>query len=188
PHAVTYALPMGMLTGVLLTLGRLSADSEITAMRAAGIGVTRATRPVVFLALLAVGVGLYFNFDSMPRTRVEYYRSLAGAIRANPLSLIVPKTFIRDFSGYVIYVGDKHGGELRDIWIWELDAERRVVRFAHAESGRIDYDEDDNAIIFTPLHVQVETRTPENPERLTEPQLVVSVEQWEPLRFSLEGV
>jgi lipopolysaccharide export system permease protein len=188
PHAVTYALPMGMLTGVLLTLGRLSADSEITAMRAVGIGIARATRPVVILAILAVGIGLYFNFDSMPRTRVEYYRSLAGAIRANPLSLIVPKTFIRDFSGYVVYVGDKQGGLLRDIWIWELDAERRVTRFAHAESGRIDYNEDQNAIIFTPLHVQVETRDPKNPERLVEPQLVVSVEQWEPLHFSLDGV
>ncbi len=188
PHAFTYALPMGMLTGVLLTLGRLSADSEITAMRAAGIGIVRATRPVILLAILAVSLGLYLNFDSMPRTRVEYYRSLAGAIRANPLSLIVPKTFIREFSGHVVYVGEKEGGLLQDIWIWELDAERRVVRFAHAESGRIDYAEEENAIIFTPLHVKVETRDPSHPESLAEPQLIASVEQWESLRFPLDGV
>ena len=36
PAMAIYALPMGLLTGVLLTLGRLSADSEVTAMRAAG--------------------------------------------------------------------------------------------------------------------------------------------------------
>ena len=41
PFAISFALPMGILTGVLLTLGRLSADSEITAMRAAGISLLR---------------------------------------------------------------------------------------------------------------------------------------------------
>ena len=49
PFVISYALPMGMLTGVLLTLGRLSADSEITALRAAGIGLTRIARPVLVL-------------------------------------------------------------------------------------------------------------------------------------------
>ena len=39
PFALSYALPLGMLTGALLTLGRLSSDSEITAMRAAGLSV-----------------------------------------------------------------------------------------------------------------------------------------------------
>ncbi len=188
PHAVTYALPMGMLTGVLLTLGRLSADSELTAMRAAGIGIPRATRPVVILATLSIAVGLYLNFEWMPRARVEYYRSLSAAIRANPLSLIVPKTFIRDFSGFVIYVGEKEGDLMKDIWVWELDEERRARRIYHAESGHIDYNESENAVIVTPLRVQVETRDAKNPEQLADPQIVVSVGQWEPLTFSLERI
>ena len=105
PYAITYALPMGMLTGVLLTLGRLSADSEITAMRAAGVSMTRVTRPVLLLAALGAIVALYFNFESMPKTRVEYHRAFAAAVKSNPLSIIVPKTFVRDFPGYVVYVG-----------------------------------------------------------------------------------
>jgi lipopolysaccharide export system permease protein len=68
PYAITYALPMGMLTGVLLTLGRLSADSEVTAMRAAGISVLRIARPVILLATIGAVVALYFNFESMPKT------------------------------------------------------------------------------------------------------------------------
>jgi lipopolysaccharide export system permease protein len=186
PFAVTYALPMGMLTGVLLTLGRLSADSEITAMRAAGIGVARIARPVLLLAALGAAVGLYFNFDSMPRARVEYHRQLAAAIRANPLSVIVPRTFIRDFPGYVVYVNDKQGGVMKDFWLWELDADRRVKRLVRAESGRFDYDEAENALILTLTHAQVETRNAVNPENFSEAQLVGSFEQSEPIRLSLD--
>lgn len=186
PFAITYALPMGMLTGVLLTLGRLSADSEITAMRAAGLGVARIARPVLILAALGVAVGLYFNFESMPRARVEYHRQLAEAIRANPLKIIVPKTFIRDFPGYVVYVHEKEGGLMKDFWLWELDGDRRVKRLVRAAAGRFEYDEAENALILTLTHAQVETRSTTNPENFSEAQLVGSFEQSEAIRLPLD--
>jgi lipopolysaccharide export system permease protein len=186
PLAITFALPMGMLTGVLLTLGRLSADSEITAMRAAGISLTRVTRPILLLAALGVAVGLYFNFESMPRTRVEYHKEFADAMRTNPLSFIVPKTFIRDFADHVVYVGDKQGGELRDLWVWELDKERRVTRVVRALSGTFTYEDSTNSLILTLSHAQVETRDEKHPEVFTDAQLVGSFEQSEPIRLPLD--
>jgi lipopolysaccharide export system permease protein len=186
PLAITFALPMGMLTGVLLTLGRLSADSEITAMRAAGLGIARVTRPVILLAVLGVAGGLYFNFDSMPRARVKYHELLGATIRSNPLSLIVPKTFIRDFQGYVIYVGDKQGGVMRDFWLWELDRERRVKRSAHASSGRFEYDEATNSLLLTLYQAQIEMRSEKRPESFGEPQTVVAFEKSEPFRLPLD--
>jgi len=39
PVALTYTIPMGVLVGILIGLSRLAADSEITAMRASGLGV-----------------------------------------------------------------------------------------------------------------------------------------------------
>ena len=114
------------LPGVLLTLGRLSADSEITAMRAAGLSVWRIARPVVLLGVLGTVLGLYMNFEAMPRARTQYQRELAETVRSNPLSFVVPRTFIRDFSDRVIYVGDKQGNVLSEVWVWELDAQQRV--------------------------------------------------------------
>jgi len=145
PFVAYYALPLGMLTGVLLTLGRLSADSEITAMRAAGLSLPRIARPALVLAVLGVALALWINFESMPWARVQYHKELAVAIRANPLSYLRPKTFIREFPGYVVYVGSmdtdsKDGSNVRDFWMWQLDSERRVVRFVRAESGRVEYD------------------------------------------------
>lgn len=186
PFAITYALPMGMLTGVLLTLGRLSADSEVTAMRAVGISVARVARPVLLLGVLGVFLGLYFNFESMPQARVEYHRALVAGIRSNPLSLIVPKTFIRNFPGYVVYVGDKQGTVMRDFWLWELDDQGRVKRLVRAGSGRFDYEEETNSFILTLHHAQVEARSEKNPENFTEPPLVGSFEQSAATRLSLD--
>ncbi len=143
PLAITYALPMGLLTGVLLTLGRLSADHEITAMRAAGVGLPRLTVPVLALGVMGAALGLYFNFDSMPRARVEYHRELAEAVRVNSLSFVEEKTFIRTFPGYVFYVGDKSGSELKDFWGWELDDQKRETRLVRAATGPLEYDDAD---------------------------------------------
>ena len=187
PYAITYALPMGMLTGVLLTLGRLSADSEITAMRAAGVSTLRIARPVLVLATLGAIVALYFNFESMPKTRVEYYRAFTTAVRSNPLSIIVPKTFIRDFPGHVVYVGEKEGGELRDFWLWELDKERRVTRVVRAQSGTFDYDEPSHSLVLTLAQAQVESRSLKNPEDFSDAQLVGNFERSEPIRLPLDN-
>ena len=186
PFAVSFALPMGLLTGVLLTLGRLSADSEITAMRAAGISVARVARPVLILGVLCAAAGLYINFESMPRARVQYHKEFADAVRQNPMSFIVPKTFIRDFKGCVVYVGEKQGAVLRDIWIWELDDQRRVRRLVRAESGRLDYDEATNSLVPTFTLAKIEERNPENPEDFSKSPKLASIGKAEEVRISLD--
>lgn len=164
PFAISFALPMGILTGVLLTLGRLSADSEVTAMRAAGIGLRRAARPVFVLGALCTAGAVYTNLEWAPWARAQYHREFADAVRANPLSFIVPRTFIRDFKGIVIYVGAKEGELLRDVWVWELDDQRRVTRIIRAESGRVEFDEATNSLVPYLLNARTEERPAANPE------------------------
>lgn len=166
PFSVVYSLPAGILTGVLLTLGRLSADSEITAMRAAGLSIPRIARPVFLLGVLGGVAALYSNFESMPWSRVQYQRELAVAIRTNPLSFIVPKTFIRDFKGVVVYVHDRAGDVLHDVWIWKLDNQSRVIWSARAASGKVDFDEARNNIVLVLRQAVVETLDDKNPEEV----------------------
>ena len=51
PVALTYTIPMGVLVGILIGLSRLAADSEITAMRATGMGVWSFLRIISIFAL-----------------------------------------------------------------------------------------------------------------------------------------
>lgn len=164
PFVVSYALPMGMLTGILLVLGRMSSDREITALRASGVSVAWLSAPILFFALIGVTVAALINFQFMPVARLAYQRELAESVRQNPLSFIVPKTFIHDFPDRVIYVGEKNGDVLKDIWIWELDKQKRVVNSGRAASGRIDFDETHNKLILALNHLQAEVHDRKDPE------------------------
>lgn len=62
PYVAVYALPIGLLTAVLLVLGRLSSQHEITAMRAAGLSLGYVARPIWVIASLAMLLSLWLNF------------------------------------------------------------------------------------------------------------------------------
>lgn len=166
PFVVSYALPMGMLTGILLVLGRMSADREITALRASGLSVAWLSAPIIFFALIGVVLAGLINFQFMPVARLTYQREFAEAVRLNPLSFIVPKTFIRDFPGLVIYAGDKQGDIMRDIWVWELDRQNRVIHFGRATTGRVTFDEKHNKLVLGLANLQAELHDEKDPENM----------------------
>ncbi|HEY5079669.1 MAG TPA: LptF/LptG family permease, partial [Opitutaceae bacterium] len=185
PVVLMYALPASMLTGVLITLGRLSSDNEVTAMRAAGLSILRIALPVLVLAGLGALLALRVNFQSMPWAKLEYEREFSSAIKANPLSFIRPKTFIREFPGYVIYVGSMNGADVRDFWLWQLDPEKRVIRSVRAESGRVDYDGASNEFIITLERGYEEDHDRNAPDDFTIPMRISSFGQIEPFRLSM---
>ena len=121
---------------------------------------------------------------------MQYHKELAVAIRANPLSYLRPKTFIREFPGYVVYVGSmdagsKDGSNVRDFWLWQLDSERRVVRFVRAESGRVEYDEATNDFIVTLSNARVDEHDRKSADDFTQPLRVNTFGQVDPVRLSL---
>ena len=164
PYAVMYALPMGILCGVLLVLGRMSAENEVTAMRAAGLSLVRIARPIYVLGGLGMVCALVVNVQFMPQARVKYKQELLHAIRTDPKLLIVPKTFIREFRRTVVYVGEREGDRIKDVWVWRLDPELRVTEMLRAESGTIAFNEEENSLVFTPVNAVVEHRPEKNPE------------------------
>ena len=187
PFVLAYALPFGVLTGVLLVLGRMSAEQEVTAIRAAGLSLHWVARPILLLAALGVVADLAVNFQVMPWARVVYHVELSNAVRKDPLSFIVPRTFIRDFPGKVLYVGEKKGQGVKDFWGWELDEQGRVKKSIRAESGTFDFDERTTELILNLDHVELETRNAKNPEDFTVQRPSLSAGHM-PLRLPLGGL
>jgi lipopolysaccharide export system permease protein len=183
PTVIAYALPMGLLTACLLVLGRKSSDGEITAMRAAGLSVAWVARPVLVLGLLATVACLWFNFQVMPQARVAYRTLLLDAVKQNPLNFIVARTFVRDFPGMIVYVGEKHGAQLREVWVWQLDAQQRVVRLARSSGGEIGFRDADDTLLLALRNASLEERDRKTPEEFAgKPSPVAGAERVE---FSL---
>ena len=106
-------------------------------------------------------------------------------LRTNALRLIVPKTFVRDFPRMVVYVSEKHGDYVRDIWVWRLDKEQRVIGFSHAETGRIELDEEKNELVFKPFQLSTERFDEKNPEDFSKPPIRLEAEDGGSFRVSL---
>lgn len=187
PYVAVYALPIGLLTAVLLVLGRMSSQQEITAMRAAGLGLGYIARPIWVIAGAAAALSMALNFYVMPLARTAYKQTLVQAVRQNPLNFIVPKTFVRDFPGAVVYVGERSGPELRDLWLWRTDGQMRVTGVLRAKAGTVDFRETDNRLILTLRDVSVETRDEKRPEDFSKPKPVGTSESMT-VELRLEGV
>lgn len=186
PYVVAFALPLGVLTGILLVLGRLSAQQEITAMRAAGWGLTRIARPIFVLAALGTAVSLWFNCDVSPRARSNINLIRADAARINPLSFIVPQEFVRTFPGYVIYVAAKDGTEVTDLSIWNLDAQSRVKGYLRAAAGTVTFDEENAQLLITPRRGVLEVRDADTPDDFSKEPRLIHFDEWQRIPLPLE--
>ena len=106
PVALTYTIPMGVLVGILIGLSRLAADSEITAMRASGLGVWTFLRVisifVVVAWLLALGNSVYLA----PRS-LAALGQLQDNLKSSQASFeIQPRVFYEGFPKIILYVQD----------------------------------------------------------------------------------
>lgn len=103
---LVFTLPMSMLVGVLIGLGRLAADSEIVAMNATGINLRRLLFPIVAIALAAMALTFCTTAWLAPLS-LRTLTSLEGRLRISQASVsIQPRVFDERFPHLVLYVQD----------------------------------------------------------------------------------
>jgi LPS export ABC transporter permease LptF/LPS export ABC transporter permease LptG len=116
PVALTYTIPMGVLIGILIGLSRLAADSEITAMRACGIGVWTFLRIVSIFVIVGWGLALLNSIYIAPMSQAALAR-LQNRMKASQASYEVqPRVFYEGFPKLVLYVQDVKNAQGAAIW------------------------------------------------------------------------
>lgn len=116
PLTLTYTIPMGVLVGILIGLSRLAADSEITAMRASGIGVWTFLRVISLFAVVAWLLALANSVYVAPASQAALVR-LQDRLKNSQASFEVqPRVFYEGFPQLVLYVQDVKNAQGAAIW------------------------------------------------------------------------
>jgi LPS export ABC transporter permease LptG/LPS export ABC transporter permease LptF len=125
PPVLPLTIPFGVLVGILIGLGRMAADGEITAMRAAGVSSRRVIAPVVVFA--AVGMSLA-GLASLRLTPLAIRRSteiINQLLQGQVSAAIDPRVFNENFPNRILYVGDVGNGPVvawRPVFIADITA------------------------------------------------------------------
>jgi LPS export ABC transporter permease LptF/LPS export ABC transporter permease LptG len=116
PLALTYTLPMSVLVGILLGLSRLAADSEITAMRASGMGIWSFLRVLSIFVLAAWFLALANGLYIAPRAQAALGH-LEDRLKGSQVSFEVqPRVFYEGFPKIVLYVQDVKTAQGAALW------------------------------------------------------------------------
>lgn len=114
PQALGVTLPMAFLIGLLIALGRLSADRETVALLACGVSLWRMLRSAILMSIVVGAATMYVMIEAIPhgnRTFIEVVTSLVAQKSAQEIK---PGVFYEGFPGKVLYVAS-----VRPDGVWE---------------------------------------------------------------------
>jgi LPS export ABC transporter permease LptF/LPS export ABC transporter permease LptG len=137
PPVLAVTLPMAVLVGVLIGLGRLSADSEIVALHACGISLRRLLVPIGFVALIACGANLAITYWLSPAA-LRTIRRIEGQILISQAPFAIePRVFDERLPHVVLYVQDVAAAATRWHGVFLATSDGQNTSVTTAESASI---------------------------------------------------
>jgi LPS export ABC transporter permease LptG/LPS export ABC transporter permease LptF len=107
PQALGLTIPMALLVGLLIGLGRMSADRESVALLACGVSPYRLLRPVILIAALATAATMFVMIETIPNSNQKYREILFQILSKKVESEIQPRVFYQQFPNWVLYPRDE---------------------------------------------------------------------------------
>ena len=134
PETMQWTIPIALLVSSILVFSRMSADSEVAAMRACGVNLLTVTRWPLLFAVVCTALGGFVNNEIVPRGH-QVRRDLTRRISVGAgLELLEPGRVIDDFPKVKIYFEEKEGNWLKDLIVLDFSNPKvdRMVTAAKA--------------------------------------------------------
>lgn len=139
PETLQWTMPLSLLVACVLVFSRMSADSEIAAMRACGFNLYSVVKWPIAFGILCTLLGVFVNNEIAPRGH-ELRRTLKKRVTIETgLDLLEPGRFIVDFPKVKIYFESREGNWLRDLVVMDY-SDPRVVRMIKAAKALVTAD------------------------------------------------
>ena len=147
PAFLTLAAPLAVLMSSLMAFSRMSADNEITAMRAGGISFGRLLAPVFIFSGLATAGALYLSIYTAHVGNLLFQQAAVRILSQSVQAEIKERRFYSSFPGLMIYVNSVQQGRLTGVFIsdYRRPDEPSVIE---ADSGIIDSDQQTGSMLL----------------------------------------
>lgn len=162
PFLLTYTVPISSLTASLLSLGRLSSDNEIIAIRASGINIFRLILPQLTVGLILSLVLVLFNDKIIPYAHFATRKTLMEVGVKNPTAALEPGIFINSFDKYILFIYRIEDNKLYNVRIYEPQ-EGKPTRTIVAKRGEFIAIPEKNMIKLKLVDGTSDEPDPENP-------------------------
>ena len=138
PQALGLTIPMALLVGLLIGLGRLSGDRETVALLACGVSPYRLLRPVLLVAGIATAAHLYVMIKAIPDANQTFRQITYDVVSQQLENDVRPQVFFENFPGWVLYTRDipSTGGGWKDVLVADTSKADSTVLFM-ARRGRL---------------------------------------------------
>jgi len=103
PSFLLFTIPIALLISILIGMGRLSSDNEITVLRSSGISLLQLYYPVALASLIAFLFTLVISHFLVPQSNFATKRLLFDIAQQNASVGIKEKVFNADFKGIILY-------------------------------------------------------------------------------------
>ena len=103
PSFLMFTIPMSLLVAILIGLGRLSGDSEITVMKASGISLYQLSQPIAVAAVIAFISTSIITLFLVPQSNYATKIHLYNVSKQKASIGIREKVFVDYFKGLLIY-------------------------------------------------------------------------------------
>lgn len=118
PEVICYSLPFSMAAATLLVFSRLSADGEITAMKATGISVYRIAAPCVLLSVFVGIVAFYAYNNILPKSHFAQ-RNIIASYEIDDISGMIETGTWTPVGRYNLFVSERDDKWYKNIHIIE---------------------------------------------------------------------
>ncbi len=177
PFSLTFTIPWGFLTAVLLVFGKMSAENELIALKSSGVSIPRICVSVFVIAAACAGTCLWINIEVAPRAQVKMKDALYNIATSNPLAMFGSDKVIDEFPGKKIYVEHNDGPELRNILVYEMSEDALPMRVVFAKRGVLTTDHTHNQLLLNLFDARFEERDENDPTNLIKIHQGITVQE-----------
>jgi lipopolysaccharide export LptBFGC system permease protein LptF len=147
PFSLMFTIPWGFLSAVLVVFGRMSSDQEITALRVAGVSLTRIAMPVFVIGALLSALCMFINVNVVPLAKASMTEMLYEQIKKDPRSLLNPGLVQSNFKNQRVFVESREGDSLHGFHVYQVSngdagSAARAEAYVHADKVSLLVDEE----------------------------------------------